>query len=163
MATALSITYIAKRNQERKEAESRKKIEEIAKSIPIIPGSAIKGMLAEQVRRMEKELINSVIAESHATDNEKVEKIREQIKEFNERIAKIESKFPDDSKIEKISSINDAIFSERIDQLQKTVQRLEEKQLSRWDVALVVSMIVGAILTIVAATYGVLSWVTTNA
>ena len=67
------------------------------------------------------QLENRILAklQEHPNSNDEVIKaeIRDDLKEFKMRIENIEKRFPDESKIEKIASINDALLSERIDQL----------------------------------------------
>ena len=78
------------------------------------------------------------------------------VAEVKERLEQIESWFPDDSSIDKISSINDALFAERIEQLASRLTYLENNQLTKWDVALVVSLVLAGLFAVVAATYGTL-------
>jgi len=75
-------------------------------------------------------------------------------------MAKIEQRFPPEAQLEKIASINDAILSERIEQLMKQIELLESRILSKWDVAVTVSTVIGGVFAIVAATYGVISFLT---
>ena len=72
------------------------------------------------------------------------------------RLESVESRFPDDANIDKISSINDALFAERIEQLSARLATLEQNQLTKWDVAITVSVVLGGIGAVVGATYGVL-------
>jgi len=82
--------------------------------------------------------------------------IEGQMHEVSDRIKKIEDRFPEESQIEKIASINDALLAERIDQLSKQVQALESRTLSKWDVAVTVGAIISGMIIVVGATYGVL-------
>jgi len=79
--------------------------------------------------------------------------IKNELEQFRDRISKIEERFPPEAQLEKISSINDAVFSLRIDQLAKQIDTLETRILSRWDVAVIVSSMIAGIFAIVAATY----------
>ena len=72
------------------------------------------------------------------------------------RIKKIEDRFPEESQIEKIASINDALLAERIEQLSKQVQSIEARILSKWDVALTVGVIISGIIAVIVMTYGIL-------
>jgi hypothetical protein len=109
------------------------------------------------------QLENRILAklQEHPNANDEVVKaeIRNDLAEFKMRIEKIEKRFPDESKIEKIASINDALLSERIDQLKEQFNRLESKILNRWDVAITVSAIIGGISAVVATTYGFLKFI----
>jgi hypothetical protein len=79
-----------------------------------------------------------------------------QLEEVGARIEKIERRFPEESQIEKIASINDALLSERIDQLSKQLENVEKRVLTKWDVAVLVSMMMGGVAFVVGATYSVL-------
>tara|TARA_B100000508_G_C11432154_1_gene264006 strand:+ start:439 stop:951 length:513 start_codon:yes stop_codon:yes gene_type:complete len=83
------------------------------------------------------------------------EELTNELVEFRDRIAKIEGRFPPDADLDKVASINDALLSERIDQLTKRLEGVEARILSKWDVALVVSAILGGISAVVAATVAV--------
>ena len=76
--------------------------------------------------------------------------------EVRGRLEAIENRFPDDATIDKIASINDALFAQRIEQLSTRIEKLEEKLLTKWDVALIVSIVAAGIFTVVGATYAVL-------
>ena len=78
------------------------------------------------------------------------------MKGLRERLQAIEKRFPDEASIDKIASINDALFAQRIDQLVDRLEKLEEKVLTKWDVAIIVSLVAAGIFTIVGATYAVL-------
>ena len=79
-----------------------------------------------------------------------------QLDEVRTRLAEVESRFPKEAKLEKVTSMNDALLSERIDQLAKQVEALEKRILSKWDIALTVSTIIVGIAFVVMATYAVL-------
>ena len=99
----------------------------------------------------------SIIALTPNLDEEEIKKeIETKINTISERISKIESRFPEEAKLEKIASINDALLCERIDQLNKQIEILEKKSLTKWDVVIVVSAIIGGIAFVVGAMYGIL-------
>lgn len=84
-------------------------------------------------------------------DKEEIE--AEANKDFNElkkRIEKIEKKFPKDTELNKIASINDEIFATRIKELSEAVKRIEENQLTKWDVAIILFKILGALGALIA-------------
>lgn len=110
----------------------------------------------ELVKRMEEQILARVQSSPRVSREEVQKEVEVQLSEVQKRIQKIEDRFPEEAKIEKIASINDALLSERIDQLSKQVENIENKMLSHWDVALVVSAIIAAIIAIVGGTYGVL-------
>lgn len=115
------------------------------------------------IERMEQQILERV-SSSPSLSIENIKKdVQSEIQEFKDRIEKIEQRFPAEAQLEKIASINDAILSERIDQLAKKVEGIESKILSKWDVAITVSTIIGGIFAVVAATYGVISFFTASA
>jgi hypothetical protein len=63
---------------------------------------------------------------------------------LRERVEKIEKRFPPESSLEKISSINDAILATNLESLVERVSKLEKAQLTRWDVVKVCFAIMGA-------------------
>lgn len=107
-------------------------------------------------KRMEEQVLARVQSSPGVSRQEVQKEVKVQVAEIQDRIAKIENRFPDEAKLDKVASINDALLSERIDQLSKQVENLENKMLSHWDVAVVVGGIITGIIAIVGATYGVL-------
>jgi hypothetical protein len=111
---------------------------------------------SELVKRMEEQVLARVQSSPGVSRQEVQKEVKAQVAEIQDRIVKIENRFPDEAKLDKVASINDALLSERIDQLSKQVENLENKMLSHWDVAVVVGGIITGIIAIVGATYGVL-------
>jgi hypothetical protein len=64
---------------------------------------------------------------------------------LRKRIEEIEKRFPNQDKIDKIASVNDAILATQIESLTETVKKLEEKVLTKWDVAKIVFQIIAAL------------------
>ena len=96
----------------------------------------------------------------HTSDEKIKGEISKELEMFKKRIEKIEQRFPDETQIDKVASINDALLSQRIDQLKERIDKMEENIPSKWDIALTVSAILGGICAVVAATYGVIQFVT---
>jgi hypothetical protein len=111
---------------------------------------------AELVQRIEQQILARMATLPGVTQEEIQKEVHSQLCVLQERISKIESRFPEEAKLEKIASINDALLSERIDQLAKQVENLERRILSKCDVALIVSTIILGITFIVGATYAVM-------
>ena len=100
------------------------------------------------------------LKESHDLSESNVrEKVNTELNLIETRLKQIEERFPDKSNIEKIASINDAIFAERLETYSKQIEDIESKILSKWDVAIIVSTIIGGIFAIVGATYGVIVFI----
>jgi hypothetical protein len=85
--------------------------------------------------------------------------INSELNAFEDRLRQIEERFPEKSAVDKIASINDAIFAERLEAITKRLENIESKSLSKWDVAIIVSTIIGSIFTVVGATYGVIAFI----
>jgi hypothetical protein len=66
------------------------------------------------------------------------------------RIEEIERRFPEQDTVEKIASVNEAILATQIENLTNTIKKLEEKILSRWDVAKIVFQIIAILCGIVS-------------
>jgi len=158
-------------NQKRtQKAEIQKSVAEVgldlglikfSKSIESSPES-ISNLSSEIIAKIEEQILAKV-NDGEFIDSELVKNaVNAEINDFNERIKKIEERFPEEAKLEKISSINDAILSERIDNLSSKIERIGKNILSKWDVAIVVSMIIGGIFAIASATYGVIKYFGSN-
>ncbi len=127
----------------------------------VIEGEQVSGPQPspELIRSIEQQIASRVTTLPGLSKEEVRREIDQQLDEFQERLSKIESRFPEDSKLEKIASINDALLSERIDQLSKQVENLEKRVLTKWDVALTVSTIIVGIAFVVGATYTIMKYV----
>ena len=112
----------------------------------------------EIITKIEKQLLEKV-NEGNVLNEELIKKlVDDELEKIGLRIKKIEDRFPDESKIEKIPSINDDILFEKIENLSSKIDAIENKILEKWDVALIVSKIIGGIFAVVAATYGVITY-----
>ena len=103
------------------------------------------------LQKLEQLVLRRVSAEPDKTEDRIKEDVQNEMSEFGDRIEKIERRSPDDIQLERIAAIKDAILSERIDQLSEKIDRLENRALSHWDVAITVSTIIGGIFAVVAA------------
>lgn len=64
---------------------------------------------------------------------------------LKERIADIEKRFPKQSTIDKIASVNDAILATQVENLDKSIKQLHENLLTHWDVVKIVFQIIAAL------------------
>jgi hypothetical protein len=91
------------------------------------------------------------------------EEIRREVensaKVFQDRLDRIEQRFPEEATLEKIASINDAILATRVEQLQKSLEQLESRLLSKWDVATIVFAVIGAVGALAGAIFAVANFV----
>jgi len=108
------------------------------------------------LREIENEIATLASERLKGSREEIRSEVESRLNEIKGRIQAIEERFPDKSSIDKIASINDALFAERIEQLGARLEKLEAKQLTKWDVAITVSMVVAGIFAVVGATYAVL-------
>jgi DNA-directed RNA polymerase subunit N (RpoN/RPB10) len=118
------------------------------------------GLQSELLKQIEDKLELRLKGISPASEEKLKSEISKEFQQFKERIEKIERRFPDEAQIDKVASINDALLSQRIDQLKERIDKMEEKIPSKWDIALTVSAILGGICAVVAATYGVIQFIT---
>lgn len=108
------------------------------------------------LKEVEQGIVEGV-SEHEGLSREQVRsEVEGRMSEVRERLENIEKRFPDDATIDKIASINDALFAQRIEQLSARIDKLEEKLLTKWDVALIVSVVAAGIFAVVGATYAVL-------
>jgi len=114
----------------------------------------------EIIKSIENQIVARIAANTTLSNEEVREELERELREIQQRVHKIEDRFPEDAKLEKIASINDALLSERIDQLAGQISALEKRILTHWDVAKIVSTIVGSICAVVVATYGIIQFLT---
>jgi uncharacterized membrane protein YccC len=81
------------------------------------------------------------------------------VETFRERLERIEERFPEEATLEKIASINDAILATKIELLEKSIESLESRILSKWDVAMVFFQVIGTIGVIAAIIFTVATFV----
>lgn len=112
--------------------------------------------IAELVDRVQEQIADRIATRPGGELPAVKRELDQELADFRDRIARIEDRFPDDSELDKIASINDALLSERIDQLSKRVEALEGRTLTKWDVGLVISGVIGGISAVVATTVAVL-------
>ena len=102
-------------------------------------------------------LLASYTLSSQVTEGELKKMVEER---FNSiilpRIEGIEKRFPAESKLDKIASVNDAILATNIENLSDSIKKIEDKMLTKWDIVkitfeilLVLGGIIGLILTII--------------
>jgi hypothetical protein len=144
--------------------EIRSKVSEIGINLGLIRitqriGTQSNDLDTDQLVAQIENRIYQRLQDSPSQDDEQIrDTIQSELVGFQDRMKKIEDRFPDESKIEKISSINDALLSERIDQLKERLDQVEKQTLTKWDVAIVVSMMIGGICFVVGATYAIIEF-----
>lgn len=108
------------------------------------------------LKEVEQGIVEGVSEREGLSREQARTEVEDKMTEVRGRLEAIEKRFPDDATIDKIASINDALFAQRIEQLSTRIEKLEEKLLTKWDVALIVSVVVAGIFAVVGATYAVL-------
>lgn len=108
------------------------------------------------LKEVEQGIVEGVTERDGLSREQAQSEVEDKMTEVRGRLEAIERRFPDDATIDKIASINDALFAQRIEQLSTRIEKLEEKLLTKWDVALIVSIVAAGIFAVVGATYTVL-------
>ena len=78
---------------------------------------------------------------------------------LQERLARVERRFPKEATLEKIASINDAILATKIEYLERSLKELESRLLTKWDVAVILFAIIGAVGVIAGTIFAVANFV----
>ena len=155
---------IQRRERDKTEKAAQRQVSEISFSIgglrlshqfehPSAPQAQVTNQLLKEV---EQGIVQGVSDQQGISRDQVTAEVDERMKGLKERLQAIENRFPEEASIDKIASINDALFAQRIDQLSARLDKLEEKMLSKWDVATIVSVIAAGIFAVVGATYAVL-------
>jgi len=157
----------AKRQEKEKKTASHKIAERIVRemwmSIPGVP-LVTRVLREEQVEpRLPKELLEELangIAERVAARrgiNEAGirEKVHSDISELTDRLHALEARLSDEPPPDPESPFNDELFKHRIDQLADQLNDIEKKMLSKWDVAMIVAIILGGIAFVAGAVVSV--------
>jgi hypothetical protein len=76
-----------------------------------------------------------------------------------DRLERIEQRFPEEATLDKVASVNDAIFATKIERLEKSIENLDSKMLTKWDVATILMTILGAITGLAGTIFAVANFV----
>jgi hypothetical protein len=100
------------------------------------------------MKEVEQGIVEGV-SERESLSREQIRtEVEDKMAEVRGRLEAIEKRFPGESTIDKIASINDALFAQRIEQVTSRIEK--------WDVAIIVSVVAAGIFAVVGATYAVL-------
>lgn len=133
-----NIEKIRKKAKEQYKKALAQEISEYSKHIPNFEKDPVyKVMLAESA--------TTPITIASTTAVEAQKETDAIIEDLKERISEIENRLPGQETVDKIASINDAILATQIESLSETVKKIEDKLLSRWDVAKIVFQILAAV------------------
>ncbi len=85
------------------------------------------------------------------------EEINKSISDIHSKIQDINKRFPPDKELDKYASVNDAILSQQINNLAQSITMMESRLLTKWDIAITVFSILGALGIIVGLIQGLLT------
>ncbi len=88
--------------------------------------------------------------------------VEERVLPLKKRIEEIERRFPNESTIEKIASVNEAVLATRLDSLTESIRKNEGKLLTKWDVTVIVLKIIGALGVITGIVFGIINYFITK-
>jgi hypothetical protein len=84
--------------------------------------------------------------------------VETRVADLRQRLRLVENRLPAEATLEKIASVNDAILATRLEAVQEAITNLQQqKQLTKWDVAVVVFAILTALGVIAGIVTGILA------
>ena len=154
--------YLARKSRDRE--ENRREILETA--VATRSNEVVDAVLVEELPAVDGGLRRTIIARPLSaaagtllSKNDVEQEVERRVAVLKDRIARIEARFPDDAVIDKVASVNDAIFATSLEALAESVRRIEEKMLSKWDVAKIVFIIIGALGALLGVALAILRFV----
>ncbi len=84
--------------------------------------------------------------------------IKGKIERIKKRIEEIEGPFPREVTFEKMASIHDAMLAANIEGLSEAVRKVEEKILSKWDVAKIVFQVLAAVIALTGIIFTIVNY-----
>ncbi|MFX0141398.1 MAG: hypothetical protein ACFFDN_47610 [Candidatus Hodarchaeota archaeon] len=93
------------------------------------------------------------------TEAEVEDKVKKQLDEIKNRVEQIEKRFPEESTLEKIASVNDAILGTTVETLSESIKRIEEKLLTKWDVAKIVFQILSGLGILIGIVFAIINFI----
>lgn len=105
-----------------------------------------------------------IIISGTTSKEETDQAVENRTRALEQRIQEVESRLPSDATIEKaasekVASVNDAILAVNLESLAKSVKRLEDKMLSKWDMAKITFQILAALGGLVALVLLIINFV----
>ena len=124
-----------------------------------VPYSPIK--FPEYFRPNYERTLRNIITHSptSSTETEVENEVKEKFSKIDIRLKEIEKRFPEESTLEKIASINDAILATNIETLSESIKRIEDKLLTKWDVAKVAFQILGGLGILIGMIFTIIKFV----
>jgi hypothetical protein len=133
-------SMVDKRQQRALEDERRAIIQEVIRTSPELDHGTGLGSLLDELGSY----VSTPTSAQASADDVKRE-AQNVITSFQERLERMEQRFPEEATVDKIASINDAILGTKVEQLQKSLEQLESRMLTKWDVATIVFTVITAI------------------
>ena len=91
---------------------------------------------------------------SYLTESEIEVLVDHRLSKLEEKLQRIDKRFPDESTIEKIASVNDAILATKIEALFNSVDDIKRNMLTNWDIVKVVFGILTALGVLTGMIFG---------
>jgi len=85
--------------------------------------------------------------------------VNEKVDELKKRIETIEARFPQEATLEKIASVNDAILATQLETLSASIKAIQNRMLTKWDIAKIVFAILSALGILVGIIFGIINFV----
>jgi hypothetical protein len=153
-----ALTSVARRLTERSREASEKErraiiTEVIATSPQVDHGTDVGIVLSDLASYL------STSTRQSASKEEIREEVRSAVISLQDRLERIEQRFPEEATLEKITSINDAILATKVEQLQKSIEQIESIILTKWDVATIVFAVFAAIGGVAGVIFAVANFV----
>ena len=95
---------------------------------------------------------------SYPTRAEIETEVNKKFDELKRRVEEIENRFPKEATLEKIASVNDAILATNVEALSESIKRIEDKLLTKWDIAKVVFQILAALGVLIGVIFAILQY-----
>jgi len=85
--------------------------------------------------------------------------VEERVKTIQSRLEEIDKRFPSKDSVDKIAAVNNAILATNLEALSRSVSRIEENMLSKWDVAKIVFQILAIVGALVGLSITIIKFV----
>ena len=115
---------------------------------------------ADRINYAINNLRNYLVHSSTVQTKQDIEtQVNAKVDKLKKRIEEIEARFPQEATLEKIASVNDAILATRLDALSDSIKAIQDRILTKWDVAKIVFAILSALGILVGIIFGVINFV----
>lgn len=86
--------------------------------------------------------------------------VNKKFEEIKKRVEGIEKRFPKETTLEKIASVNDAILATNLEALSESIKRIEDRMLTKWDVVKILFQILAALGVLTTLIFAALKYLT---